>query len=75
MRGMADLKGLSLGRVNNTGDIISHNNRFFVSEVFRFEEVRLELVAPGFHRVFFQDLESGELNSDELRFTAARRVV
>jgi hypothetical protein len=33
------------------------------------------LVTPGFYRVFFRDLEIGELNAEELRFRSVRRVV
>jgi hypothetical protein len=67
-------QGLLLRRVNNTGDISWHKNRIFISEVFRFEELGFELVTPGFYRVFFREMEIGELNADELRFRAARRV-
>ncbi|HEY6376838.1 MAG TPA: integrase core domain-containing protein [Edaphobacter sp.] len=68
-------KGLLLRRVNNSGDISWHKNRVFISEVFRFEELGVELITPGLYRVFFRDMEIGELNSEELRFRAARRVV
>jgi hypothetical protein len=68
-------KGLQLRRVNNSGDISWHKNRVFISEVFRFEELGIELITPGFYRVFFRDMEIGELNSEELRFRAARRAV
>jgi len=68
-------KGLQLRRVNNSGDISWHKNRIFISEVFRFEELGVELITPGLYRVFFRDMEIGELNSEELRFRAARRVV
>jgi hypothetical protein len=52
-----------------------HKNRVFISEVFRFEELGIELITPGLYRVFFRDMEIGELNSEELRFRAARRAV
>jgi IS4 transposase len=68
-------KGLQLRRVNNSGDISWHKKRIFISEVFRFEELGIELVTPGFYRVFFRDMEIGELDSEELRFRAARRVL
>ena len=68
-------KGLLLRRVNNSGDISGHKNRVFISEVFRFEELASELITPGFYRDFFRDMEIGELNVEELRFRAARRVV
>jgi hypothetical protein len=56
--------------VNNGGDISWHKNRVFISEVFRFEELAFELITPGFYRVFFRDMEIGELNAEELRFRA-----
>ncbi|GAC1386140.1 MAG: hypothetical protein NVSMB42_06390 [Herpetosiphon sp.] len=46
-----------------------------ISEVFRFEELALELTTPGFYRVYFRDLEVRELNAEELCFRAARMVV
>jgi transposase InsO family protein len=64
-----------LRRVNNSGDISWHKNRVFISEVFRFEELAFELITPGLYRVFFRDMEIGELNVEELRFRAARRIV
>jgi hypothetical protein len=67
--------GLLLRRVNNAGDISWHKNRIFISEVFRFEGLGFELVTPGLYKVFFRDMEIGELNPEELRFRAARRVV
>jgi hypothetical protein len=39
------------------------------------EELALELTTPGFYRVYFRDLEIGELNAEELRFRPARRIV
>jgi hypothetical protein len=68
-------KGVLLRRVNNSGDISWHKTRIFISEVFRFEELAFELVTPDFYKVFFRDMEIGELNAEELRFRAARRVV
>jgi hypothetical protein len=68
-------EGLLLRRANNSGDISWHKNRVFISKVFRFEELGLELITPGLYRVFFRDMEIGELNTDEFRFRAARRVV
>ena len=37
--------------------------------------VAFELITPGLYRVIFRDMEIGELNVEELRFRAARRVV
>ena len=68
-------KGLHLRRVNSSGDISWHKKRIFISEVFRFEELGVELITPGLYRVFFRDMEIGELDSEELRFRAARRVL
>jgi hypothetical protein len=67
--------GLQLRRVNNSGDISWRKSRIFISEVFRFEELGVELITPGLYRVFFRDMEIGELNSEELRVRAARRVL
>ncbi len=66
---------LVLRKVDNSGDISWHKTRIFISEVFRLEELALELTTPGFCRVYFRDLEVGELNAEELCFRAARRVV
>jgi hypothetical protein len=67
-------KRLLLRRVNNSGDISWHKN-IFISEVFRLEELAFEWITPAFYRVFFRDMEIGELNVEELRFRAARQVV
>jgi hypothetical protein len=61
--------------VNNSGDISWHKNRVFISEVFRSEELAFELITPGIYRAFYRDMEIRELNAEELRFGAARRVV
>jgi integrase-like protein len=68
-------KGLFLRRVNDCGDISWHKNRVFISEVFRFEELAFESITPGVYRVFFRDMEIGELNAEELRLRSARRAV
>jgi hypothetical protein len=47
-------KGLQLRRVNNSGDISWHKNRVFISEVFRFEELGVELITPGFIESSFE---------------------
>ena len=39
-------RGLLLRKVNNSGDISWHKTRIFISEVFRFEELALELTTP-----------------------------
>jgi hypothetical protein len=48
-------------------EISRHKNRVFISEVFRFEELGVGLMGPGLYKVFFRDMEIGELNSEELR--------
>jgi hypothetical protein len=63
-----------LRRVNNSGDIRWHKNRVFIGEVFRFEELGVELITPELYRVFFRDMEIRELNFEELRFRVARRA-
>jgi hypothetical protein len=64
-------KGLLLRRVNNSGDISWQKNRVFISEVSRFEQLGFELITPRSYRVFFRDMEIGELNAEELRFRSA----
>jgi hypothetical protein len=60
--------------VNNSGDISWRKNRVFLSEVFRFEDLGFELITQGLYRAFFQDMDIGELNVEELRFRAIRRA-
>jgi len=55
-------------RVNNSGDISWHKDRVFISEVFRFEDLGLELVDEDFYKVFFRDIEIGESDVEALRF-------
>jgi hypothetical protein len=64
--------------VANTNDhVVCPGKRVgsWISEVFRFEELGVELITPGLYRVFFRDMEIGELNSEEFRFRAARTMV
>jgi hypothetical protein len=56
-------------------DITCHKNRVLISEVFRFEQLDVELITPGLYRVFVRDMEIGEFSSEELRFREARRVL
>ncbi len=51
-------KGLLLRRVNNSGDISWHKNRIFISEVFRFEELGVELITPGSTKSSFETWRS-----------------
>jgi hypothetical protein len=41
-------------------------------EALRFEDLGLELVAEGFYKVFFHDLELGEFDMEELRLACPR---
>jgi hypothetical protein len=43
-------------------------DRVFISEVFRFEEVGLEEVEDRVYKVFFREVEIGELDVEALRF-------
>ena len=60
--------GFVTRRVNNSGDISWHRDRVFISEVFRFEEVGLEEVEERIYKVFFREVEIGELDVEALRF-------
>lgn len=60
--------GFVTRRVNNSGDISWHKDRVFISEVFRFEEVGLEEVEDRVYKVFFREVEIGELDVEALRF-------
>jgi hypothetical protein len=42
-------KGFELRRVNNSGDIRWHNDRVFISEVFRFEILGFDQVQEDFY--------------------------
>jgi hypothetical protein len=61
-------KGFLTRRVNNSGEMSWHRDRVFISEVFRFEELGLELVMEEFYKVFFRTIEIGEFDADALRF-------
>ena len=60
--------------MNNGGDISWHKGWVFVSEVFRNEEIGLELMDEDVHRVLFCNTELGEFNSAEMRFRAVLRA-
>jgi integrase-like protein len=51
-------KRLLLRRVNKGGDISWHKNRVFISEVFRFEELGVELITSGLYRSSFETWRS-----------------
>jgi hypothetical protein len=61
-------KGFLIRRVNNSGDIIWHKDRVFISDVFRFEDLGFEQVAEDFYKVFFRNIEIGEFDVEALRF-------
>jgi hypothetical protein len=61
-------KGFLTRRVDNSGDISWQKDRVFISEVFRFEDLGLELVTEDFYKVFFRDIEIGEFDVEALRF-------
>lgn len=60
-------------RINNSGEISWHKGRVFVREVFRNEEIGLEQMDEDVHRVFFCNIELGELNSSDMRFRPLAR--
>jgi hypothetical protein len=60
--------------VNNSGDISWRKGRFFVSEVFRNEEIGLEQMDEDVHRVFFCNTEVGGFNTSEMRFRTVLRT-
>ncbi len=66
-------KGFMTRRVNNSDDISWHKDRVFISEVFRFEDLGFEMVGEHFYKVFFRDLEIGELDVEALRFRPLQR--
>jgi len=66
--------GFVTRRVNNSGDISWHKDRVFISEVFRFEEVGLEEVEDRIYKVFFREVEIGELDVEALRFRPAHTL-
>ncbi len=67
-------RGFLTRRVNNSGDISWHKGRVFISEVFRFEDLGMELVAEDFYKVFFRDIEIGEFDVEAMRFRPVNAV-
>ncbi len=67
-------RGFLTRRVNNSGDISWHKGRVFISEVFRFEDLGMELVAEDFYKVFFWDIEIGEFDVEAMRFRPVNTV-
>jgi len=68
-------RGFLTRKVNNSGDMSWKHGRVFVSEVFRGEEIGLELMEEGIYRTFFCDLEVGQFDSFELRFRPRPKMI
>ena len=60
--------------MNTSGDISWHKDRIFVSQVFSFEELGFEEMEEDIFRVYFRDMELGELDVTELRFRPVRAI-
>lgn len=74
-RAVADFtypRGFQTRRVNSSGDISWHKDRVFISQVFSFEDLGFEEMDEDLFRVYFRDIELGELNVPELRFRPVR---
>ena len=67
-------RGFQTRRVNTSGDISWHKDRIFVSQVFSFEELGFEEMEEDIFRVYFRDVELGELDVTELRFRPVRAL-
>ena len=65
-------RGFQTRRVNSSGDISWHKDRVFISQVFSFEDLGLEEMDEEIFRVYFRNMELGELNVPELRFRSVR---
>ena len=62
-------RGFQTRRVNTSG----HKDRIFISQVFSFEELGFEEMEEDIFRVYFRDMELGELDVAELRFRPSER--
>jgi hypothetical protein len=49
-------------------------DRIFISQVFSFEDLGFEEMDEDFFRVYFRDIELGELDVAELRFRSVRAI-
>jgi len=67
-------RGFQTRRVNTSGDISWHKDRIFISQVFSFEDLGFEEMDEEIFRVYFRDIELGELNVPELRFRSVRAL-
>ncbi len=61
-------------RVNSSGHVSWHKDRVFISQVFSFEDLGFEEMDEDFFRVYFRDVEIGELDVSELRFRSVRAM-
>jgi len=67
-------RGFETRRVNTSGDISWHKDRIFISQVFSFEELGFEEMDEDIFRVYFREIELGELDVTELRFRPVRAL-
>jgi len=67
-------RGFEIRRVNTSGDISWHKERIFISQVFSFEDLGFEEMDEDIFRVYFREIELGELDVSELRFRPVRAL-
>ena len=67
-------RGFQTRRVNTCGDISWHKDRVFISQVFSFEDLGFEEMDEEIFRVYFREIELGELDVTELRFRPVRAL-
>jgi transposase InsO family protein len=67
-------RGFQIRRVNTSGDISWHKDRVFISQVFSFEDLGFEEMDEEIFRVYFREIELGELDVTELRFRPVRAL-
>jgi hypothetical protein len=67
-------RGFHTRRVATSGDISWHKDRVFISQVFSFEDLGFEEMDEEIFRVYFREIELGELDVTELRFRPVRAL-
>ena len=67
-------RGFQTRRVNSSGDISWHKDRVFISQVFSFEDLGFEEMDEEIFRVYFREIELGELDVTEMRFRSVRAL-
>src|SRR3984957_20173590 len=67
-------RGFQTRRVNTSSDISWHKDRVFISQVFSFEDLGFEEMDEEIFRVYFREIELGELDVTELRFRPVRAL-